>query len=167
MSDNTFTCNECNRGGPHHEWSCSKVSPARVRVKFGVLGAGQEGTRLGPDVYAHNQHWTPVLWDDEEDPDFFKTRCLDFKTPNMSFEFELDEDGSVNVDVNTTRGLVSLTWAQGFRSRITRFPMRMVGQLVAILLRECGVSTYRYSARNRRHRISMQRGRCVSDVGGI
>lgn len=47
----------------------------RVRVKDGWCEAGKEGTRLGPDVLV-GQWWTPVKWDDDEDPDFFKTAGL-------------------------------------------------------------------------------------------
>lgn len=50
----------------------------RVTIKKGWEGAGRVGTRLGPDVFVE-QEWTPVLWDDEEDPDFFKARGLERK----------------------------------------------------------------------------------------
>ena len=44
----------------------------KVRIKKGWLGCGREGTRLGPDVTV-GQLWTPVIWDDEEDPTFHKS----------------------------------------------------------------------------------------------
>ncbi len=34
------------------------------------------GEVLGEDVFVE-QYWTPVLWDDAEDPDFCKTFCLE------------------------------------------------------------------------------------------
>ena len=48
----------------------------RVRIRAGWGGGGREGMRLGPDVYVR-QEWTPVLWDDEEDPDWHKAAGLE------------------------------------------------------------------------------------------
>lgn len=48
----------------------------RVRIREGWHGAGQEGLRLGPDVFTQ-QEWTPVLWDGEEDPDWHKASGLE------------------------------------------------------------------------------------------
>jgi hypothetical protein len=36
---------------------------------------GRCGTVLGPAVFVE-QSWTPIKWDDEDDPDFFKTAGL-------------------------------------------------------------------------------------------
>lgn len=47
----------------------------RVMICDGWRDAGKIGTTLGPPVFAE-QNWTPVLWDDEEDPDFHKTAGL-------------------------------------------------------------------------------------------
>jgi hypothetical protein len=49
---------------------------ARLRIREGWHGAGKTGVRLGPDVYVR-QHWTPILWDDEEDPDWHKASGLE------------------------------------------------------------------------------------------
>lgn len=35
------------------------------------------GLVLGESVWVNNMVWTPVLWDDMEDPTFFKTGCLE------------------------------------------------------------------------------------------
>ncbi len=43
----------------------------RIRVKKGWYEFGKVGTCLGNPVFV-NQEWIPVLWDDEEDPEFFK-----------------------------------------------------------------------------------------------
>lgn len=50
---------------------------ARVQIRTGWYEAGRRGKRLGPDMHVGGQHWTPVLWDDEEDPDFHKSAGLD------------------------------------------------------------------------------------------
>lgn len=51
----------------------------RCKVKEGWVDEGKIGTVLGKNVFAE-QDWTPVLWDDEEDPTFFKTAGLNFIT---------------------------------------------------------------------------------------
>lgn len=38
---------------------------------------GRRGQRLGPDVMIGQQLWTPVLWDDEEDPEFHKASGIE------------------------------------------------------------------------------------------
>jgi len=48
----------------------------RVKIKAGWGDAGQEGRRLGPDVFVE-QEWTPVLWDGQEDPDWHKASGLE------------------------------------------------------------------------------------------
>ena len=58
----------------------------RVRIKPGWDKAGKVGKTLGPAIYAGQgmgQSWTPVLWDDEEDPDWHKTAGLDEVGPRM------------------------------------------------------------------------------------
>lgn len=45
----------------------------RVQVKAAWDSAGRKGIVLGDSVETAGQMWTPVKWDDEEDPDFFKT----------------------------------------------------------------------------------------------
>ena len=55
---------------------CNKLKNKRVRVKLGWGNEGREGTVVGSSVFLH-QWWTPVLWADEEDPDFFKQSGLE------------------------------------------------------------------------------------------
>ena len=47
----------------------------RVVIRPGWDQAGRRGTVLGPAVFVE-QSWTPVKWEDEDDPDFFKTAGL-------------------------------------------------------------------------------------------
>lgn len=49
----------------------------RVRVKKGWHDAGKCGTVLGDSIYV-KQFWSPVLWDEDEDPTFCKETCLEF-----------------------------------------------------------------------------------------
>lgn len=58
----------------------------RIQVRAGWDEAGRKGWRLGPDVYIH-QDWTPVLWDDEEDPTFHKSAGLE----PINFQERIDE----------------------------------------------------------------------------
>ena len=55
---------------------CNKLKNKRVRVKLGWETAGKEGIVVGSSVFLH-QWWTPVLWVNEEDPDFFKQSGLE------------------------------------------------------------------------------------------
>ena len=48
---------------------------SKVWVRKGWHDAGRSGTVLGPDVLVQ-QEWTPVLFDDMEDPEFFKAAGL-------------------------------------------------------------------------------------------
>ena len=43
----------------------------RIRIKKGWEDFGQVGTCLGIPIFV-DQLWIPVLWDNEEDPEFFK-----------------------------------------------------------------------------------------------
>lgn len=54
----------------------SGVDREAVEIRDGWAGAGRRGVRLGPDVEAGGLKWTPVLWDDEEDPDFHKATAI-------------------------------------------------------------------------------------------
>jgi len=63
---------------------------SRVRIKKGWEGAGRAGTRLGLDVFVE-QGWAPVLWDDEEDPTFFKSAGLAEKPSTMDLAENLAE----------------------------------------------------------------------------
>ncbi len=47
-----------------------------VKIKEGWHQVGRKGKQVGREIFAE-QWWTPVLWDDEEDPDFFKSAGLD------------------------------------------------------------------------------------------
>ena len=53
------------------------LNTQRVQVKHGYQNAGQQGERLGADVVVQGMSWTPVLWDEEEDPSWFKTKGLE------------------------------------------------------------------------------------------
>ncbi len=48
-----------------------------VVVKAGFVDAGRKGRSLGEHITVNGMQWTPVLWDDEEDPEFFKSFGLD------------------------------------------------------------------------------------------
>lgn len=48
----------------------------RCKVKEGWVTKGREGKVLADNVWVE-QWWTPVLWDNEEDPCFFKTQGLE------------------------------------------------------------------------------------------
>jgi len=50
----------------------------RAKIKNGWHGAGRTCEVLGDPVFVL-QNWSPVLWDDEEDPDFIKTAALEFE----------------------------------------------------------------------------------------
>jgi len=161
----SLECGECERDrrGPH-DWDCSRNNPRRVRIKEGWGGAGQEGVILGANVDVE-QLWTPVLWDDEEDPDWHKTAGLEFKTPNMPLDIDITgQEGSVDVEVDHKSKKVSLSWQVGDRVRITRFPMFLVGNLCSVLLREARVSTFRFSMKTNRHQISVPRDMDARDV---
>lgn len=52
-----------------------RANPVYVVIRDGWENAGKRGMVLGPPVFVE-QNWTPVLWDDEDDPDFHKTAGL-------------------------------------------------------------------------------------------
>ncbi len=52
------------------------VPDGRVRIRPSWHGAGQTGTRLGSEIFVGTMGWTPVIWDGEEDPEWFKTHGL-------------------------------------------------------------------------------------------
>ncbi len=49
---------------------------AVVTIKTGWYEAGKRGVVIGDDVHL-GQWWTPVLWDNEDDPDWHKSAGLD------------------------------------------------------------------------------------------
>ena len=54
----------------------------RCNIKLGWWREGKTGIVLGLQNFMCNgQKWTPLLWDDEDDPTFCKTDSLVF-TPN-------------------------------------------------------------------------------------
>lgn len=56
----------------------------RVRIKKDWGDAGRMGTQMGHRVDMSNgQQWVPVMWDDEEDPDWHKAMGLDFLQPGQ------------------------------------------------------------------------------------
>lgn len=50
-----------------------------VEIKKGWDREYRTGKTLGKSKIVNGMEWTPVLWDDEEDPDWHKTRGLNFK----------------------------------------------------------------------------------------
>ena len=57
----------------------------RIRIKKGWSEFGKVGTCLGNTVFVE-QEWIPVLWDNEDDPDFFKLAGIERLTwyiPNL------------------------------------------------------------------------------------
>lgn len=48
----------------------------RVRSKTGSDRPRRQGTVLAPYVHVE-QNWTPILWDDEADPTFYKSVFLE------------------------------------------------------------------------------------------
>lgn len=61
----------------HEHPKTGEKNSVRVRIKEGWEDAGQKGTVLGTNLFVE-QLWTPVKWDDEEDPNFHKTIGLEF-----------------------------------------------------------------------------------------
>lgn len=49
----------------------------KVRIKYGWEGVGKSGLVIGEPIRVSGQDWLPVLWDDEEDPDFHKLEGID------------------------------------------------------------------------------------------
>jgi hypothetical protein len=47
-----------------------------LKIKHGWEDAGRTGQRIGHDVLVNGILWTPILWDDEEDPDWHKAQSL-------------------------------------------------------------------------------------------
>ena len=58
----------------------------RVWIKADWYGGGRIGTVLGDPVFVQ-QEWVPVLWDDEEDPDFHKMAGLEIYEPFTPEEY--------------------------------------------------------------------------------
>lgn len=52
----------------------------RVKIKKGWENEGKTGKTVG-NISFLKQDWTPVLWDNEEDPEFFKTAGLEPEYP--------------------------------------------------------------------------------------
>lgn len=53
-----------------------RVFIQKVRIKDGWCEAGKTGVQIGFPVMI-GQLWTPVMWDDEEDPDWHKSAGLE------------------------------------------------------------------------------------------
>ena len=51
----------------------------RVRSRADWGDGGRLGVQIGPSILV-GQSWTPVLWDGDEDPDFYKTAGLEQRT---------------------------------------------------------------------------------------
>lgn len=54
-----------------------------AKIKKGWEGEGKTGIVLGKPVFVE-QAWTPILWDDEEDPTWFKAAGLELFDENIS-----------------------------------------------------------------------------------
>jgi hypothetical protein len=58
------------------------ILPARwvrgdaAEIRAGWIEEGKRGTVLGPVVEVLKTRWVPILWDDEEDPDWHKEAGL-------------------------------------------------------------------------------------------
>jgi|GEM_PF-5438021 len=79
---NKASCDERHRCPECHEkfeaFASWQGCPAQVVIKKGWEGAGRIGYTLGPlGVMVQGQRWTPVLWNDEEDPDWHKMAGLE------------------------------------------------------------------------------------------
>ena len=62
--------------------------PCRVTIREGWHEAGRHGVALAPPVFVE-QWWTPVKWDDEDDPTFAKTGCLVLEDRSMAREWKV------------------------------------------------------------------------------
>lgn len=64
------------------EWglACRTHECHKIRIKDGWEDAGRLGQTVGNDIIQGNK-WTPIVWDGEDDPEFHKTRGLDFLGP--------------------------------------------------------------------------------------
>lgn len=62
-------------------WVSDQSGTTRVRIKSGWDNAGRTGTVIGRSV-KRGQWWSPVIWDDEEDPDWHKTVGLEALPPS-------------------------------------------------------------------------------------
>ena len=52
-------------------------NPNETKIKKGWLGHGRAGKVVGVPVWAGDQWWVAVIFDDEEDPKFNKARGLE------------------------------------------------------------------------------------------
>jgi hypothetical protein len=48
-----------------------------VQIRPGWDKAGRRGVTIGKSVVVGGTFWTPVTWDGEDDPDWFKTAGLE------------------------------------------------------------------------------------------
>ena len=53
-----------------------KIVFTRVIVKEGFVDAGKEGVAIGGPINVNGLNWQAVLWNGEEDPNFFKAYGL-------------------------------------------------------------------------------------------
>lgn len=64
-----------------------------IVIKAGWEGAGKQGKVVGCAINSETtQEWTPVLWDGEEDPEFFKSAGLERLFPE---DYELLKKGFI------------------------------------------------------------------------
>ena len=48
-----------------------------VRIKEGWEGEGKSAVQIGGPSVVNGQFWTPVVFENEEEPEFFKTAGLE------------------------------------------------------------------------------------------
>ena len=107
----------------------------RVRIRAGWSGAGRVGKALAAPMFVL-QDWVPVVWDDEEDPDFFKDAGLETYTaaslrcsarracaPNSADTTTASTHAYVEINSSTASAL-ALTTNQPKENHMTRSKMR-------------------------------------------
>ena len=53
----------------------------KCKIRQGWWGQGKTGKILGKQNFVcNNQEWTPLLWDNDTEPSYYKTAGLDFYT---------------------------------------------------------------------------------------
>ena len=80
------------------------VKGDKVRIVAGFCGAGRSGIVVGGSVEGRDyRYWIPVLFDDEDDPDFFKDGGLE-KVKCDNCELGLEESGGDGTCEDTDLG---------------------------------------------------------------
>ncbi len=69
----------------------------RCVIRYGWHQERRQGKVLADNVWVE-QDWTPVLWDDEEDPCFFKTQGLEFFETKDVGKAEVEQEFGIKVE---------------------------------------------------------------------